>query len=571
MAFTWLLQLFWIYSQLGFYTGEAGRLDAEVIHTCEPIQIDMCKDIGYNLTGMPNLVGSDSQLDAGEQLKTFTSLIQYGCSSQMGFFLCTVYAPMCTVQVPEPIGPCRPMCLTVQRLCEPLLNSFGFPWPAALNCLKFPQENDDAHMCMEGPGERWKAGEGPGRTPDSRLNEVIQDQPEAGSRDDQWEMRLCQAWRHPHLYAYINHTQKCALKCSMNDIYTQEDKRFAEIWMGIWSGVCFVSTVFTLLTFLIDSQRFRYPERPLLALSLCYNLVSIGFLVRLFAGADAVSCYMESHSGRTLYVTGGLQNTNCTIVFLLLYYFGMAASLWWVVLAFTWFLTSGRKWSHEAIQRHSGYFHLVTWAVPAGLTVVILVMRTVDADELTGLCYVGIHSGTSLLWFVIIPLAGCLFLGIIFLMCGFISLFRVRQHVREHGGEETDKLDKLMVRIGVLSLLYTLTATCVLATTFYQYYNQESWHNRRQPKDPNLEILMLKLLMTLLPGTASGMWVWSPKTLVSWKIFLCGICRCKKYTKRRTDNSQQSVRLNMASPYSPQSSTTINSKRFMKLSNETVL
>ena len=33
------------------------------------------------------------------QLTTFTPLVQYGCSDRLRFFLCAVYAPMCTVKV----------------------------------------------------------------------------------------------------------------------------------------------------------------------------------------------------------------------------------------------------------------------------------------------------------------------------------------------------------------------------------------------------------------------------------------------------------------------------------------
>lgn len=37
----------------------------------------------------------------------------------------------------------------------------------------------------------------------------------------------------------------------------------------------------------------------------------------------------------------GLSNTGCAIVFLLLYFFGMASSLWWIILTLTWFLAAG--------------------------------------------------------------------------------------------------------------------------------------------------------------------------------------------------------------------------------------
>lgn len=47
--------------------------------TCEPIQIEMCRGLGYNVTTMPNLVGHESQNDAEYTLQTFNPLLQYGC------------------------------------------------------------------------------------------------------------------------------------------------------------------------------------------------------------------------------------------------------------------------------------------------------------------------------------------------------------------------------------------------------------------------------------------------------------------------------------------------------------
>jgi len=73
----------------------------------------------------------------------------------------------------------------------------------------------------------------------------------------------------------------------------------------------------------------------------------------------------------------------------------------WVLLTVTWYLAAGRGWTHEAMQRWSSFLHLAAWGVPAAQTIGILVLTAVDADELTGMCYVGNQSHSFLLAFVI--------------------------------------------------------------------------------------------------------------------------------------------------------------------------
>lgn len=89
----------------------------------------------------------------------------------------------------------------------------------------------------------------------------------------------------------------------------------------------------------------------------------------------------------------------------------LALSFRWVILTLTWFLAAGLKWGHEAIEMHSSYFHIAAWAIPAVKTIVILIMRLVDADDLTGLCYVGNQQQEALTGFVVAPLATYLLIG----------------------------------------------------------------------------------------------------------------------------------------------------------------
>ncbi|KAI1242071.1 hypothetical protein IHE44_0005588, partial [Lamprotornis superbus] len=454
----------------------------------------MCQNLGYNVTKMPNLVGHELQADAELQLTTFTPLIQYGCSSQLQFFLCSVYVPMCTEKINIPIGPCGGMCLSVKRRCEPVLKEFGFAWPDSLNCSKFPPQNDHNHMCMEGPGDE-----------EVPLHSKTSLQPGEechgmGSNSDQ--------------YIWVKRSLSCVLKCGYDaGLYSRSAKEFTDIWMAIWASLCFISTAFTVLTFLIDSSRFSYPERPIIFLSMCYNIYSIAYIVRLTVGRERISCDFEEAAEPVL-IQEGLKNTGCAIIFLLMYFFGMASSIWWVILTLTWFLAAGLKWGHEAIEMHSSYFHIAAWAIPAVKTIVILIMRLVDADELTGLCYVGNQNLDALTGFVVAPLFTYLVIGTLFIAAGLVALFKIRSNLQKDG-TKTDKLERLMVKIGVFSVLYTVPATCVIACYFYEISNWAIF--RYSADDSNMAVEMLKIFMSLLVGITSGMWIWSAKTLHTWQ------------------------------------------------------
>lgn len=558
----------------------------EIVRKCNPIQTEMCKGLGYNVTGMPNLVGHEVQQDAELQLHTFTPLIQYGCSKQLKFFLCSVYVPMCTEKVLDTIGPCRPMCISVQRRCQPVLHEFGFPWPTALNCSKFPPKNDQNHMCMDGPGDDGEdipstKRPGPYQRPGSRphppsWNPRYPSQIPPSLPLDIISSIKCRHFRHSSMYTYVNRTDKCALQCGQHDAFTSEDKYFADIWMTIWAGVCFVSTLFTVLTFIIETQRFRYPERPIIFLSMCFNIFSIAFIVRLTAGRQSISCdtdptVINPQNGKGILIQEGLENTDCAIVFLLLYYFGTASSLWWVILTLTWFLAAGLKWGHEAIQIHSSYFHLAAWAVPAIKTIVILVMRDVDADELTGICYVGNQNSRTLLGFVIVPLLVYLFIGITFLVAGFVALFKIRKQVR-NDGVKTDKLEVLMVRIGIFSVLYTVPAACVIVCLFYEYANRELWYSKNSQNIPKIEIFMLKIFMSLMVGITSGMWIWSTKTINSWRHFVGKLCFTKKPKRKQYEYTVPQHHLYQQIPIKQNRAIRVDkTKRYMKAGSETIV
>ncbi|KAK2117313.1 Frizzled-9 [Saguinus oedipus] len=528
--------LLWQLLAAGGAALEIGRFDPERgrgAAPCQAVEIPMCRGIGYNLTRMPNLLGHTSQGEAAAELAEFAPLVQYGCHSHLRFFLCSLYAPMCTDQVSTPIPACRPMCEQARLRCAPIMEQFNFGWPDSLDCARLPTRNDPHALCMEAP-ENATAGptephKGLGMLPVAPRPARPPGDPGPGSGGG----GTC---KNPEKFQYVEKSRSCAPRCGpgVEVFWSRRDKDFALIWMAVWSALCFFSTAFTVLTFLLEPHRFQYPERPIIFLSMCYNVYSLAFLIRAVAGAQSVACDQEA--GALYVIQEGLENTGCTLVFLLLYYFGMASSLWWVVLTLTWFLAAGKKWGHEAIEAHGSYFHMAAWGLPALKTIVILTLRKVAGDELTGLCYVASSDAAALTGFVLVPLSCYLVLGSSFLLTGFVALFHIRK-IMKTGGTNTEKLEKLMVKIGVFSILYTVPATCVIVCYVYERLNMDFWRLRATEQScaaaagpggrrdcslpggsvPTVAVFMLKIFMSLVVGITSGVWVWSSKTFQTWQ------------------------------------------------------
>ncbi|XP_053554662.1 frizzled-7 [Bombina bombina] len=513
------------------YNGEKG-ISVPDHGFCQPISIPLCTDIAYNQTIMPNLLGHNNQEDAGLEVHQFYPLVKVQCSPELRFFLCSMYAPVCTV-LEQAIPPCRTLCERARQGCEALMNKFGFQWPERLRCEHFPVQGA-GEICV---GQNTSdTPSGPTARPTTYLHDITVQAPAPKPFTCPRQLKVP-----PYLGYRFMGEKDCGAPCEPglpNGLmyFKEEEVRFARLWVGIWALLCAISTLFTVLTYLVDMRRFSYPERPIIFLSGCYFMVAVAYAAG-FLLEEKVVCAERFAEDSYRTVAQGTKKEGCTILFMILYFFGMASSIWWVILSLTWFLAAGMKWGHEAIEANSQYFHLAAWAVPAVKTITILALGQVDGDTLSGVCYVGIQSVASLRGFVLAPLFVYLFIGTSFLLAGFVSLFRIRT-IMKHDGTKTEKLEKLMVRIGVFSVLYTVPATIVLACYFYEQAFRETWEktwlmqtcksfaipcpqgqHHMAPMSPDFTVFMIKYLMTMIVGITSSFWIWSGKTLQSWRRF----------------------------------------------------
>lgn len=356
------------------YSIEDSQLDLN--EKCKKITVPFCIDVPYNTTVMPNSLGHSNQEEAGLEVHQFFPLMKINCSPDLKLFMCSVYVPVCTI-LDKPVPPCRSLCLSAKSGCVEVMLKFGFQWPENLDCDQYPE---NSNLCVD--------------------NVTATPSPESIQPNKKNKPKTSLSTNYPRDYGFVCPRQfqvmnmdyslkvgtkiekNCGAPCHMM-FFSESKQQFSRVWIGTWAVLCFTSCLLTVCTFLIDTDRFRYPERPIIFLSVCYLMVAFAYVVGFIAG-DSIACKepVSSDDGivKVSTITQGTKYELCTILFMVLYFFSMASSIWWVILTLTWFLAAGLKWGHEAIEANSQYFHLAAWAIPAVKTITILAMGRVDGE-----------------------------------------------------------------------------------------------------------------------------------------------------------------------------------------------
>ncbi|XP_017264641.1 frizzled-3a isoform X3 [Kryptolebias marmoratus] len=379
------------------------------LFSCEPITLRMCQGLPYNSTFMPNVLNHYDQQTAALAMEPFHPMVNLQCSLELRMFLCALYAPVCT-EYGRMTLPCRRLCLQAKSDCYKLMDMFGVSWPEEMDCNRFP-DCDEPYP----------------RPVDLLSTSDTTELPVSVQRDyGFWCPRELKI--DPELgYSFMG-VRDCSPPCP-NMYFSREELAFARYFIGVVSIVCLSATLFTFLTFLIDVSRFRYPERPIIFYAVCYMMVSLVFFLG-FLLEDKVSCNTASPGRfRASTVTQGSHNKACTLLFMVLYFFTMAGSVWWVILTITWFLAAVPKWGSEAIEKKALLFHACAWGVPGVLTVTLLAMNKIEGDSISGVCFVGLYNLTALRWFLLAPLGLDVVVGVVLLLAGIAALNRVRMEI----------------------------------------------------------------------------------------------------------------------------------------------
>ncbi|KAI5615421.1 secreted frizzled-related protein 3 precursor, partial [Silurus asotus] len=112
---------------------------AALAGSCEMVRIPLCQPMPWNMTKMPNHLHHSTQANAVLAIEQYEALLEIGCSPDLLFYLCAMYAPICTISFQrDPIKPCKSVCERAKTGCEPVLKKYNHSWPESLACDELP-------------------------------------------------------------------------------------------------------------------------------------------------------------------------------------------------------------------------------------------------------------------------------------------------------------------------------------------------------------------------------------------------------------------------------------------------
>lgn len=492
---------------------------------CQPMQLSFCHNVNYTRTMLPNHLGHMTQAEVEAHINVYEPLVKSNCWPDLRLFLCVAHAPMCVDHgdTHHKLLPCFSMCNATRTACLKHFVSVGLKWPETLNCSRFPDGRVRGVFCVGNDSQNLDSsmdGESPSR--------------ELGFS--------CPRNFEVNSYSFHLNGKKydnCALPCE--DLYLgRGPTRSVRLAVGIIAIICIISTVFTCATYLIDTKRFEYPVRPIIIISFCQLVVATCYLVG-FLTHNRIACNEPVEPPKNLpnlkmisSLMMGNKKGSCTLLFMTLYYFQLSTVLWWLMMTISWYMIAKLKWAPEAVNCVARYFHFATWTISALLTIYLAVLGDIEGDALSGTCFISVSNEQSMQNFIIIPVTISLALGCLFLAAGFKSIWDSREILKMKFGNQTDEHFKLVIRIGLYSLIFIMFTSIYIYLHHFEMTNQSTWKlawlNRACKRQeysipcptktypgPHYLTYIIKYAATMAIGVISAIFMMSDKTARAYR------------------------------------------------------
>ncbi|XP_034947663.1 protein smoothened [Chelonus insularis] len=426
-------------------------------------------------------------------------------------FLCSLFMPQCnnnTVELPS-----QEFCKKVSGPCRILFNHTI--WPNFINCENtklFPK------MCNDYMRDYYF------NTSTKCINPLISTE---------------------NSLAIFEGVEGCGTQCN-DPLYTPEQQNQIHsfiFWGAVISGVF---NLFTVITFLIDWRSAnKYPALVIFYINCCFLISCIGWLAQFTSGnRESIVCRKDG-TLRMNEPSGG--SLSCVVVFVLIYYSSMAATVWFVILTYAWHMRfQALSTIQDKIDKKSAYFHLIAWCLPLVLTVTIIALGEVDGNSVTGICFVGYTNHIIRSGFLLGPILVGILIGGYFLSRGLVTLIRLKISSQEIISERASvKIRGTIIRMGCFSVFTFLAVVITVYCHMYDFQNSSKWHQSfrdymiclitkysedsecKMKYKPSVTKLQLHLLAPFLAGVLMSSWVWTSSTIDTWIRFLRRTFNCE--------------------------------------------
>ncbi|XP_046414631.1 protein smoothened [Neodiprion fabricii] len=468
----------------------------------------------YSTTTLDLIPDSTLEGSIQENLNQFRGLMHIPkCWAVVQPFLCSIFMPKCINGIVD--LPSQEKCKMVSGPCRLLFNHTI--WPSFIRCENaelFPKmcKNDVRDLKFNTSGKCLK----PLIHTDNSLS-------------------------------IFDGIEGCGTQCS-DPLFTPDEQRQIHSFVAWAAATCLLFNLFTVVTFLIDWRSAnKYPALVIFYINSCFMVSCVGWLAQFGPGSRDVIVCRKDGTLRMSEPSG--ENLSCVVVFVLVYYFLMAAMVWFVIFTYAWhmsFQALGKI--QDRIDKKGAYFHLIAWCLPLVLTVTIMALGEIDGNSVTGICFVGYANHAVRAWFLLGPICIVLLVGGYFLSRGLITLIHLKISSQEVISKRaSSKIRETIVRLGLFSI-FTFVAVIV---TFYCHIHefQHSWEWKQSFRDymictittkytagvseckmtsrPSAAKLQLHLLSPFFAGVLMSSWVWTGSTVDTWKRFLRRTFNCE--------------------------------------------
>ena len=498
--------------------------------SCEQIEVPFCRNLPYTRTSKFDADGRriDQRLIINELTK-YELFFKFNCSSFFESFICSYHLPLCSV---HPLLPCRELCQQVRRDCFQAITENHFDWPDELECHKF-QAYKETRMCFK-PKE---------------LDNVRAPPAPAIARADPTPnftcpMELEKPDNERFVFRIASHSKSnCSYPCH-DFLYDRTTERQARTSILVIATVGLLLNLFLQITYRIDTNRFKYPLKAIVHISLCYALISAVYLVVHLAG-DVFACDPTEHSnaGEMVKTLANGQRHACMLSFVLVNFLTACSLLWWLMLAVTFFLEMVLMWATEVIEQRNALFHLAILALAALHTAITAARVELQGDALSGLCTVSLNEQLN---YLILPQLAVLLLGLLIFAVTIAYFFKIKQFLKLNS-VNMNEFENFVHKLLAFLLLCLIGYGGQFLIYYYELHNFDLWvrqwwrsvcerfvrncpqywiqlapGNRR----PTLLFVILKYLAHFLPCIACGSLLFCRKTLKIWSDF------CKRLFRR---------------------------------------